>query len=347
MTLPTHALPWHQEPWTNTLAQIDSGTAPHAYMISAQAASGKRFFADMLAQRLLCHRPLPQSACGNCTACLLSAAGNNPDLIVVKPLEKSKVIRIEQIRDLKQFIEISSHSFGKRIIIIDTAETLNISSANALLKGLEEPPQDAVFLILSDRPKAVMATISSRCRSLKLGTPGASQATDWLAAQVPTASSEDIEFALDYAQGRVFKALTMLEEETKSLHENIGKDLLQVIRQQTRATQVATRYQKTNCAEVLNILIYWLSALSKFQVTGQRQHVKGQALLEAAQLLPREEVRNDQQARGLMTLYRNVVEAQTQVAGVSNPNLQLLLEDLLMQLQQLFRKSNVSETKGL
>ncbi len=337
MSLATQALPWHQEAWNRTVEQVDSGKAPHAYLISAQAASGKRYFANMLAQRLLCHTPTPQSACGHCPACLLSAAGNNPDLIIVKPLDKSKVIRIDQIRDLKHFLETSSHSFGKRVIVLDTAETLNISAANALLKGLEEPPQDAVFLILSDRPKAVMATISSRCRPLKLSSPNAAQAIAWLNAQVPSATSEDVEFALDYAQGRVFNALAMLEDETKSLHEEIGADLLLVIKQQTLATKIATRYQKNHCAEVLNILSYWLSALSKFEVTGQRQFIKGRALQEAAQLMPSQASSHSQLAKGLMSFYANVVQAQTQIAGVSNPNLQLLLEDLLMQLQQLFR----------
>ncbi len=337
MSLATQALPWHQESWRRTVEQIDSGKSPHAYMISAQAASGKRYFANMLAQRLLCHTPLAESACGSCPACLLSAAGSNPDLIVVKPQDKSKVIRIDQIRELKHFLETSSHSFGKRVIILDTAETLNISSANALLKGLEEPPQDAVFLILSDRPKAVMATISSRCRPLKLLSPNAAQALEWLSAQAPSAASEDIEFALDYAQGRVFSALTMLADETKSLHEDISEDLLQIIGQQALATRVATRYQKNHCAEVLNILSYWLSALSKFEVTGQRQYVKGRALQAAAQQMPGDSSSNRQFAKSLMSLYTQVVQAQTQVAGVSNPNLQLLLEDLLMQLQQLFR----------
>ncbi len=337
MTLPSSPLPWHQEPWARTLQQIDSGKAPHAFLISAQAASGKRYFAKMLAHRLLCHRPLPTSACGKCSACLLSAAGNNPDLILVQALEKSKVIRIDQIRDLRHFLETSSHSFGKRVIILDTAETLNISAANALLKGLEEPPQDAMFLILSDRPKAVMATISSRCRPLKLASPNSTEATDWLRTQIPSAAGEDIDFALDYAQGRVFTALAMLEDETRTLHESIGDDLLSLIRQQSLATKVATRYQKNNCIEVLNILSYWLGALSKFELTGQRQFIKGRALQEVAQVMATTHSQTRALARDLMTLYRQVSEAQTQIAGVSNPNLQLMLEDLLMQLQQLFR----------
>lgn len=342
MTLETSPLPWHKETWAHTIEQISSGKAPHAYMISAQAASGKRLFANRLAQRLLCHTPEPLSACGHCPACQLSAAGNNPDLIVIKPELKSKVIKIDQIRELKHFLETSSHSFGKRVIILDTAETLNISSANALLKGLEEPPSDVMFLVLSDRPKAVLATISSRCRSLKLQTPSQAQALEWLTTQVPDALSEDIEFALDYAQGRVLTALSMLEDETRTLHEAIGEDLLHVIKHQALATKVATRYQKTNCSEVLNILSYWISALSKFQMTGETRFVKGRALQDAAQLMEVSNPNKGPFTRGLMSLYRQVCEAQTQVAGVSNPNLQLLLEDLLLQLQQLFRK-----TKGI
>lgn len=338
MSIEKQPLPWHQDVWTHTLQVIDSGQSPHAYLISALSGSGKRFFANMLAQRLICHRPQPLHACGSCAACKLNIAGNNPDLIVIRPEQKSKLIKIEQIRELKNFLETSSHSFAKRVIILDTAESLNISSANALLKSLEEPPQDVVFLVLSDRPKAVLATIASRCRALKLEKPDPRQALAWLQEKAPDdTKSEDIEFALDYAQGRVFTALAMLTEDSRGIHDAIGTDLLNIMQNRELATKMAGRYQKANCLEVLNIMSYWLSALAKFALTGDTQHIKGTALQQAARLWQEGLTPVTPDARDLLKLYTQVSTAQTQLAGVSNPNQQLMLEDLLIQLQQLFK----------
>lgn len=331
-------LPWHQEAWEAFHQQLTKGKISHAFLISAEAQSGKHLFATMLAQWLLCETPQHNQACGECGACLLSAAGNNPDFIIVQPEEKSKIIKIDQIRELKSFIETSSHSFGKRIILLDSAENLNINAANALLKGLEEPPADVVFLLLSDRPKSVLATISSRCRTLKLPKPAATQSLQWLATQAPQTPSEELEFALDYAQGSPLRALSTLVDESAERKKTLGNDLLTVMRGQEIVSKMVSRYYKNDALDVLNVLSYWLSVLVKFQISGNKAMVKGRALQQAATLIPDQAMQARAFSCALLGLYENVCEAQTQVASVSNPNMQLLLEDLLLQLQHLFNQ---------
>jgi DNA polymerase-3 subunit delta' len=329
-------LPWHREAWEGFHQHLHNGQISHAFLISAEAQSGKRLFATMLAQWLLCETPTQHRACGKCGACLLSAAGSNPDFVIVQPEEKSKIIKIDQIRELKQFIETSSHSFGKRIILLDSAENLNINAANAMLKGLEEPPADVIFLLLSDRPKSVLATISSRCRALKLPKPTAAQSLQWLATQAPETPSEELEFALDYAQGRPLQALLTLEDASADRKKTLGNDLLTVMSGQEIVSKMVSRYYKNDALDVLNVLSYWLSVLVKFQISGNKTLVKGRALQQAATLIPDQALQGRAFSRALLGLYENVCEAQTQVASVSNPNMQLLLEDLLLQLQHLF-----------
>lgn len=331
-------LPWHIEAWEAFHQQLIKGQISHSFLISGEAQSGKRIFATMLAQWLLCETPQLNQACGECGACLLSAAGSNPDFIIVQPEEKSKIIKIDQIRELKQFIETSSHSFGKRIILLDSAENLNISAANALLKGLEEPPADVIFLLLSDRPKSVLATISSRCRALKLPKPTTCQSLQWLSTQSPETPSEELEFALDYAQGSPLRALTTLVDESAERKKALGKDLLTVMSGQEIVSKMVSRYFKNDALDLLNVLSYWLSVLVKFQISGNKELVKGRALQQAATLIPDKAMQAKAFSCELLGLYENVCEAQTQVASVSNPNMQLLLEDLLLQLQHLFKQ---------
>jgi len=331
-------LPWHREAWEAFHQQLTKGQISHAFLISAEAQSGGRLFATMLAQGLLCETPEHNHACGKCGACLLSAAGTNPDFVILQPEEKSKIIKIDQIRELKQFIETSSHSFGKRIILLDSAENLNINAANALLKGLEEPPADVIFLLLSDRPKSVLATISSRCRALKLPKPTATQSLQWLEAKAPQTPSEEREFALDYAQGSPLRALQTIEDESAKRKRTLSNDLLTVMSGQEIVSKMVSRYFKNDAPDVLNVLSYWLSVLVKFQISGNKTLVKGRALQKAATLIPDQSMQSRAFSCALLDLYQNVCVAQTQVASVSNPNMQLLLEDLLLQLQHLFKQ---------
>lgn len=101
-------------------------------------------------------------------------AGSHPRLFVLKrgPNDKgdriSAQIRVEEMRKLKNFFHLSSADGGHRVVIVDAADEMNISAANALLKELEEPPANTTLLLISHQPSALLPTIRSRCRVLRL-----------------------------------------------------------------------------------------------------------------------------------------------------------------------------------
>src|SRR5690606_4595843 len=95
----------------------------------------------------------------------------------------SKEIRIEQVRQLCDWINVSTHRSGKRVVLLYPAEALNTASANSLLKTLEEPPAETVFLLVSHAPDSLLPTIVSRCHRFQLGIPDPAQAQAWLSAQ--------------------------------------------------------------------------------------------------------------------------------------------------------------------
>ena len=95
----------------------------------------------------------------------------------------SKDIRIEQVRALAGFMNVSTHRSGLRVVLLYPAETLNAASANALLKTLEEPPPGTVFLLVTDRIDRLLPTILSRCRKFPLTAPDHGSVLRWLEAQ--------------------------------------------------------------------------------------------------------------------------------------------------------------------
>jgi DNA polymerase-3 subunit delta' len=336
--LDTSPLPWHRDRWQQAVSLFKSGSAGHAYMLSGEADIGKRHFAMMLAEYLLCRQPLADAACAVCSVCLLNAAGNNPDLLSIEPEEGSKQIKVDQIREIRQFLETRSHGFGKRVIILDTAESLGISSANALLKGLEEPPQDVIFLLISDRPKAVLATISSRTQVFRLPRPERSEVLAWLLTSGTVQSAADLELIIDLAQGRPFVARAILESGTASQLQEIGDTLLSIAQGKDYPVAVASRFSKSQCTEFLSVLLYWLSELSKHRLTGAETLLKGQSLRTAALLLGSDGTDASAQTKSLLGLYSAVAAAQGQMIGSSNPNTQLMLEDLLLEMRRIFLK---------
>ena len=199
--------PWHQPAWVQ-LQQLRE-RLPHALLFHGAAGTGKSSFIESFAQALLCENVRPDGhACGSCVSCGWFTQGNHPDYRRVRPeaLEDeppegeegtdsdtgkktkstkapSKEIKIEQIRNLADFMNISTHRQGLRVVVLYPAEALNTPASNALLKTLEEPPPNTVFLLASNSLDRLLPTILSRCRKFALPLPDHAAATRWLNEQ--------------------------------------------------------------------------------------------------------------------------------------------------------------------
>ncbi len=211
MSLPRF-YPWQTEVARSWLGPEQRERFAHAWLIHGLAGIGKVEFARAAAASLLCESPDGAMACGHCPACTWYASGNHPDFRRVRPEavalaegqaeeavtdeaggdaeEKkagkrapSREIRIEQIRALESWANTGTHRGGLRIVLLYPAESLNTISANGLLKILEEPPPQTVFLLVADAPDRLLPTLVSRCRRLPLGTPDRESALAWLQEQ--------------------------------------------------------------------------------------------------------------------------------------------------------------------
>ncbi len=220
MTADSALPPWLHAAHT-TLAVLRARGA-HAALLHGPAGIGKWALAMAFARDALCEAPDAHArACGACPSCRLGAAGNHPDLRVVVPdalafrrpvpaeapdedgaardrgdgegngaeaergaaAKASREIKIEAVRNLAAFTGVTTHRGGLRVVVLGPAEALNAAAANALLKGLEEPPPQSLFLLVSDHLDWCLPTIVSRCTLVRVAVPPRQAALNWLLAQ--------------------------------------------------------------------------------------------------------------------------------------------------------------------
>lgn len=337
-------LAWHGEAWTQVLQQIRSNKLPHALLVCADSDTGKRHFATLLAQFLLCTRPAEDAPCGECSQCRLNAVGNHPDLIVVEAEAASRVIKVDQVRELRSFVESTSHAAGYRVVILDPAETLNLNGANALLKSLEEPPAQVLFLLLSDRPKALLPTIASRSQVLRLPQPTRVQSLAWLANHTRS-DFESLEKLLTLAQERPLLALSLHQQGLLEQLQDTDAAMLDLLMGRRLPSVLASTYAKQGGNETLSLLVLWTASLSRFLMSGHPRFLVSDPQREAARLLGQVgEAR--QQTQRLFTLYTDISSTRQQISNGGNPNLQLLLEDIFIRIQRLTRGSGDEPGNG-
>lgn len=198
---------WQKLTWAQLLSRTDR--LPHALLLAGPSGGGKREFALALAARLLCESAVGDAAaCGACPACGWFASGNHPDFRLVEPgggeaesasdeaaetasgKKRSETIRIDQVRALDEFMSIGTHRNGMRIIVIEPAEGMNTATANALLKILEEPQYNTLFLLVSNNIARLLPTIRSRCQTVPFPKPDRASAIGWLKSQgIPAAEN--------------------------------------------------------------------------------------------------------------------------------------------------------------
>ncbi|MDR1849379.1 MAG: DNA polymerase III subunit delta' [Zoogloeaceae bacterium] len=199
-----HAASWQRlQDWKSRL--------PHALLLSGVKGLGKLDLALAFAASLLCEDAHSDgTACGACPACQWFLKGNHPDFRLLQPEalrreekeegdeeekkgrgrnadkqeEKSnrsgQEIGIEDVRALDAFLSVGTHRQKMRVILVHPAEAMNRHAANALLKALEEPPSDTLFLLVSNEPMRLLPTLRSRCQQLALSTPDAALAEKFL-----------------------------------------------------------------------------------------------------------------------------------------------------------------------
>ncbi|RLQ23118.1 DNA polymerase III subunit delta' [Seongchinamella sediminis] len=312
-------LPWQGDTWARFNRQLTEGNLPHALLLAGAANSGKRRLALALARLLLCQSPSGGLNCGSCHACELSASGSHGDLRWLQPEEKSRAIKIDQVRDTVSFATKTANFGAHKVVVIAPADAMNTNAANALLKSLEEPSPGTFLILVCDRLHGIPATIRSRCQIVKLPPPGAETALAWL--DQATGSREQSATLLTLADG-----MPMLAE---AMHCRADSEELVAARIACRSlvtgkigsAEAARMLEQSSIDELLEQLATTLRSSLK--------QLDGPAL-------------NSARGRRIFATLDELNGIQKAVRGGANPNRQLLTEVLLEKLQSVLGSAAAS-----
>lgn len=144
--------------------KLREGRFPHALTFSGPAGIGKHAFALMLAKALNCQNSQPGDFCDECVSCRKITSGVHPDVTAISVEEDASLIKIGQIRQLLSLLNLQPLEGRNKVYIIDPADLLNDEAANALLKGLEEPPENTFFIMVTVNARELLLTVRSRCQ---------------------------------------------------------------------------------------------------------------------------------------------------------------------------------------
>jgi len=320
-------LPWLQQQFKQIVEQVENNRLPHALLVGGESHQGKTSFALTVAKLLLCKDPQQGQICGRCKGCHLTAAGSHPDLNIVEPVE-SRVIVVKSIRELVGWANQTAQQGGNKVAIIKPAEAMNAAAANALLKCLEEPSANTVMILVSDRPGSLLATIRSRCQRISVGNPDRQQAESYLMERLPDA--EDIPLLLNISRGRPLKALEMHRlgalEQRKLMHQVLQKlwrgDLL--------AHEGAKQLLQGEPEQVLEMLYLWLTEVIKLVQARELKQLINNDLLSLFN-----QIYEDGGLTGIYQFHDHVFEQWTALVSASNPNKQLVVENVLVKFTGL------------
>ncbi len=184
---------------------LEGNRVAHAYLFEGIEGCGKMLTARSLAEALFCGSTEP---CGSCPACRKMATKQHPDLHLLEP-EKG-IIKIDRIREIQKELSLRPVEAPKKVCIVNQADRMNQAAANAFLKTLEEPPGNALLILLSDTPTALLSTILSRCQRLRFNPLPLEILTELLLAQ--GAAAEQAQSAASLAGGSMAKGTAILQE---------------------------------------------------------------------------------------------------------------------------------------
>ncbi len=363
-------------PWFDALGKaFNLEATPQAILFHGMPGIGKFDFARWLSKALLCEADLFSTAhkpCNSCEACRWFDTGNHPDFVALLPqrlkgrlvqaeLEGSPKVdpvttetpddgdgkkesafnKIDEVRVALGGINIGSHRGGKRIILIYPLESLREDASNTLLKSLEEPNADTIFILVSDRLDRVLPTIRSRCQLIALPKPSRDLALDWLQSELKllltdTVRTEELEAMIDEQAGAPLSARDQIlarhlgdDKDGIGLGITATRVLLEALSKgpQISYLECAEKVQKAPYSALLMCMQRWLFDLQLSRQLGEVRYYRRHAQL-IGQLASQLQLAKAQRLWSALTLARR---------HENHPlSTRVQMESMLLQYQQLF-----------
>ena len=249
---------------------VRTGKVSHAYIINGERNAGKEFIAKTFAMAVQCENRQDVEPCGECHSCKQALSGNHPDIIFITH-EKPGTIGVDDIRrQINGDVAIKPYSGPKKIYIVSEGEKMTVQAQNALLKTLEEPPEYAVILILTDNVNTLLPTILSRCVVLNMKPVRDAQIKEYLMENMGIPDYK-ADICVAFARGNVGKARLLANSEEFDKVKEEAITLLKYIGEM-ELNEVAAAIKKINefkfdVNDYLDILSIWYRDVLLFKAT--------------------------------------------------------------------------------
>lgn len=296
---------------------------PHAILVHGMAGLGKQHFAQVVTAGLLCEKPRSDGvACGQCHGCHLLQIKSHPDFRLITWQGTGRIIKVDQIRAVKDFLAVSSHYGGHRMVIITAAETMNRAAANALLKMLEEPGEGTLIFLLCHHLSLLAATVKSRCQSLSFCPVDPVEIKTWL--QTIQTQTVDIDLLVSLSQGAPLQALAWADDDQLQQRRQMLDGLIAFIEYRMDPINLAKDYLSFELDDIINCLSCWvLDSIKIYYGIHQSELINTDSLKAINAFNQRITIHR------LFSFLQKLITVKQHVLQGIPLNKQLLLEDLL------------------
>ncbi|WP_346911189.1 DNA polymerase III subunit delta' [Faecalicatena orotica] len=310
---------------------VKTDKVSHAYILNGEKGSGKKLLASLFAMSLQCQdREEDGDACGKCQSCKQTVNNNQPDIIKVTH-EKPSTISIDDIREqVNNDIVIKPYSSRYKIYIIADADMMTVQAQNALLKTIEEPPEYAVIMLLTENAEILLPTIRSRCVMLKLRNIKDQLVKKYLMEQMEIPDYK-ADVCVAFAQGNMGKAIMLatsehfneIKEEAVHLLRNINEmDLNELI----DAVKRCMSY-KLEISDYLDVIAIWYRDVLIYKATRNVDRV-----VFSDQLKYIKDRANKSSYEGIEIILDALEKAKSRLKA--NVNFELTMELLLLTIKE-------------
>jgi DNA polymerase-3 subunit delta' len=298
--------PWLVPVFTNLLAALDANRLPHALLIHGPGGWGEALLADAFALRLV------ERSCQDRPS---AATVAHPDLRWLAPEGAGEQIKIDSVRSVADFIVQTPQIAPRKVAVLAGAETMNPHAANALLKTLEEPPQDSYLILVTDSISDLLPTLRSRCRLIAVRPSSLTSIRDWVQEAVPGANPEHVAaLAFEYG-GSPYRLIAALERN----EQPISAQLRDVVLRKLDPLKTADAW---GAGSTLEIVERWMRYLPL--ILGVRHGVAAPDRVPLYDALARAPERR------VLNFWEQLAQARGLLRGTTNPNARLLLASLLL-----------------
>ncbi|MBK4991648.1 DNA polymerase III subunit delta' [Pseudomonas sp. S36] len=319
--------PWQQALWEQLAGRAQHA---HAYLLHGPQGTGKRTLAERLMARLLCQQPQGTEACGTCKSCHLLKAGSHPDNFILEPEELDKPIKVDQVRELVAFVVQTAQLGGRKVVLIEPVEAMNVNASNALLKSLEEPSGDTVLLLVTHQPSRLLPTIKSRCQQVACPQPSQAQSQAWLAGALPGSDESERAELLALAAGSPLLAVSLQAQGVREQRALVADGVKKLLKQQAFPSQLAEAWTGVPLLLLFDWFCDWAHLILRYQLTQDEDGLGLADMRKVVQYLAQKS-----RPAKVLEVQTWTLEQRQKVLGKANLNRVLLLESLLAHWLQL------------